>query len=197
MSDTIWDVPAGLPLPDHDPVSGKLNEPGGGFNLGIFADLALQIGGLATQVKRHQDRLERIARSLPSDYQYAVPGIYPASGSLALDLGSPAVGTFWNVRRIIVGGSDITTEPDGVAWVFVQGSNPIAAGANPSIAQAADLTVNALPQRSFYGTHQLVVYPPEHLWVIITSGTAATQYVASMKVEEYDLAAGAGGVIEE
>lgn len=189
-SGTVWDLPPGVPVPGHDPVSGKLDEPPrGGFDFGVFADLALHIGGLTKQVQRQADEWDRRARDIPADYQVADVGAFPASGTLALDLGSPDQGTFWNVRRIVVGGSDITTTPAGVGWVFIQGSAPNQNGANPSIAQVADVTSGTLPQRAFYGVHEMAVTAGEHLWVIIVAGTAGTQYVASAKLEVYDLAA--------
>lgn len=190
MSQTVWDLPPDVATPDHDPVSGKLDEPrGGGLDLGVFADLAFHIGGLTKQVQRQADERDRRANNIPGDYQNAAAASFPASGTLALDLGSPAQGTFWNVRRLIIGGSDITTTPAGTGWVFVQGSAPNQNGANPSIAQAADVTSGTLPQRAFYGVHELTVSAGEHLWVIIVSGTNGTQYVASVKAEAYSLTA--------
>ena len=197
MSQTVWDFDPDIDPGEAQPVSGKLYEQErGGLNLGIFADLALQIGHLASNMKREQDRRDRDAASIPADYQNAAGGVYPASGTLVLNLGSPDLGSFWNVRRIIVGGSDITSTPAGAAWVFVQGSPPNQAGANPSIAQVADIvgqSGNAVPttfpQRSTYATHVLSVDATEYLYVVITGGTAGTQYVASAKLEVYDLSA--------
>ena len=191
MSRTVWDFEEEAGTPDDaGPVSGRLPpDSTSGVGLGIFADLALHIGNLGKQVQRMQDRYDQIAASIPADYQNAAAAAYPASGTLALDLGVPAQGTFWEVRRLIIGGSDITTSPAGTGWVFVQGSQPNAAGTNPSIAQAADQTTGTLPQKAFYGTHELVVNPGEHLWVIITGGTSGVQYVASFKAEVFDLSA--------
>lgn len=187
-SRTIWDYEPDIPAEPYDDVSGKVAGAGGG-GLAVFADLALKIGGLCERIDRQQDDWARLIATIPGDYQNAVAGAFPASGTLALDLGSPAQGTFWNVRRLIIGGADITTTPAGTGWVFVQGSPPNQNGANPSIAQAADITSGALPQKAFYGTHELAVAPGEHLWVIVVGGTNGTQYVASVKAETYSLTA--------
>lgn len=186
MSDTVWDYEPSLGTPDHDPVSGKVHgSPGPSLDLGVFANLAIQLGGLCSRMDRQQADFERRAASIPGDYQNSTQGTFPSSGTLALDLGAPAKGQFWNVRRIVIGGADITTQPAGVGWVFVQGSPPNQSGSNPTVAQAADFTSGTLPQRAFYGTHQLVVGDSEHLWVVIAGGTAGTQYVASVKAETY------------
>lgn len=188
---TVWDVPPELPEPKHDPVDGKIaGSPGGGtLNLGIFADLALQIGSLAARVDRAISAYESSLRKIPGDYQYATTGIYPSTGNLLLDLDTPAQGQFWQVRCLIVGGSDITTTPAGTAWVVVQGSAANTAGSNVNLANVRDFTTETLPQRSFYGTHEVVVLPGEHLYVVITGGTSGTQYTASAKVEVFDVAA--------
>ncbi len=186
---TVWDVEPDQPAPRHDPVSGRLEGGGAGIGLEVFADLAVQLGGMCAQLKRRNDALARQLAALPADYQNAAGGPFPVSGTLALNLGSPDLGTEWEVRRIIIGGADITTTPIGVGWVFVQGSPPNMNGVNPSTAQAADVTAGALPQRAFYGTHELVVDATEYLWVVIVGGTPGTQYVASVKAEVVDLAA--------
>jgi len=159
---------------------------GGGVELGVWADLAVKIGGLCDRMDRQQAYWDRVAASWPGDYQTAAVGVYPSSGTLALDLGGPALGTEWDVRRIVVGGQVITDAPAGVGWVFVQGSPPNAGGATPSVAQAADVTANSLPQRAFYGTHELVAGAGEHVWVVIVGGTAGAAYSASVKAEVFD-----------
>lgn len=187
---SIWEIDPTLGTPPHDPVDGRLNEPpgqGSGFGLGAIAQLAISVGRLCDRIDRQQKRWEQYERSVPADYQNAKALTYStAAGTVnAMSLGRPELGQWWQVRRIIVGGSDITTAPAGTAWVFVQGSNPGASGANPNVAQAADVTTGTFPQRAFYGTHQLVVTQNEHLWIVITGGTNNTQYVASAKYEVF------------
>ena len=190
---TVWDVPPELPTPAHDPVDGKIPDGGGGggptLNLGVFADLALSIGSLASRVDRAIDAYEAGLRKIPGDYQFAQSGVYPSSGNLLLDLGTPAQGQFWQVRCLIVGGSDITTTPAGTAWVVVQGSAANTAGQNVNLANVKDFTSGTFPQRAFYGTHEVIVLPGEHLYVVVTAGTSTTQYTASMKAEVFDTAA--------
>lgn len=186
MSSTVWDFDPSLPAPPHEAVDGKVAS-GSGLNLGIFADLAVSIGHLSKQVQRQQDRLDKLAELIPGDYQNAAAGIYPASGVLSLNLGSPDQGQYWSVRRVVVGGSDITTSPGGVAYMVVMGSPPNQNGSNVNLAQVADISANGLPQKAFYGSHELVVGAGESLYCVITGGTSTTQYVASCKCEVFRL----------
>lgn len=186
---TVWDFDPDLGTPPHGPVDGKVDEPEGrGLDLGVFADLAVHLGGLASSLRREQDRRDQEARSIPADYQVAQAGLYPASGSLLLNLGSPDIGESWQVRRLIIGGADITSTPAGIGWVLVQGSPPNANGANPPISQVADFTSGTLPQKAFYGTHEFYVDATEYVYVVITGGTAGVQYTASLKAEVFELA---------
>lgn len=188
MSMTVWDVPPEMPTPAHDPVDGKIHgDPQGRtLNLGIFADLALQIGSLASRVGKAVDAWEAALRKVPGDYQYAQTAAYPSSGNLVFDLGSPAQGQFWQVRRLIVGGLTIADTPAGVAWVAVQGSAPNQEGTTVNLANVADFTSQTFPQRAFYGTHEVIVLPGEHLYVVISGGTSGTHYSASAKAEVFD-----------
>jgi hypothetical protein len=213
-TDTVWDFDESLPTPAHDPVSGKVEPSGGGgpaatagaaagggitvagLNLSVIGDLAVSLGKLTRAIERQQAALRLRDEATPGDYQYATSGLYPASGLLALNLGSPDQGQYWLIRRIIIGGSDITTAPNGIGWIYVQGQAPNANGANPSVANAADMTTGTLPQRAFYGTHQLVVDETEYLWVIVTGGTVGVQYVANVKAEVYNRASMRGAYAE-
>jgi hypothetical protein len=204
VSQSVWDLDESLSTPPHHPVSGKIEgDHGGGpvatggaaaggglsiggLNLGVIADLAVSLGTLAASIQRQQAAIDREARAIPGDYQFAASGVYPASGNLVLNLGSPDQGQYWLVRRIVVGGSDITTTPAGIGWVFVQGSPPNQNGANPPTASVADFTTGTFPQKAFYGTHQLVADETEFVYVVITAGTPGTLYVASLKAETYD-----------
>lgn len=203
-SGTVWDAPEWVATPPPEPVTGRVDPPhsggaapeGAGLNFGVFAELAVRLGSLASKMDASMREWDRHTRSQPGDHQTARAGAYPSSGNLLLDLGHPDEGLYWQVRRLVVGGSDITTQPNGTAWVVVQGSPPNAAGSNVNLAQVADFTTEQFPQRAFYGTHQLVVDATEHLYVVITGGSSGTVYVASAKYEVFDLSQSATVDIE-
>lgn len=186
--DTVWDLEPDVGTPAHDPVDGKIqeNHGGGGVSLGIFADLAFSIGNLVQRIDRQQELFDRAVKRIPADYPISAAGVYPSSGNLLLSLGSPDLGQLWVLRRLIIGGSDITTTPAGTGWLFVSGSPPNQNGANSPTSQLVDFTSGTLPQKAFYGTHEVVVDATQYVYVVVTSGTNGTQYVATGMVEVFD-----------
>ena len=65
---------------------------------------------------------------------------------------------------------------------MVQSQSPTA---TTPLASVMDWTKAALPQGAFYGTHELIVPQNEHLYILITGGTNAVQYTASVAVENF------------
>lgn len=107
-----------------------------------------------------------------------------------IDLGSPASGKWWQVRNLVVGGTDITTAPNGVAWVLVTTSSMMQA--NPPLFTVRDCSTSRFPTSTTlppyintYGTHELVILDDQHLIIFITGGAAGTQYSASAMIESF------------
>ena len=150
------------------------------------AELELELGPLHVAIGNLSDEVKELRQRLAfmqDDLLLTGTGTCPnPSATFAIDLGHPMAGKWWQVRQMIVGGSDITTTPAGIGWVVVQAENP---SANPPLFNVRDFTSGTLPQRAFYGTHELVVQQNEHLWVVITAGTAGTQYAVSAMVENF------------
>ncbi len=166
-----------------------------GFDFSFFAGIGASLGSLADSLQRQQDRRDRLAGCAPQDYNPVVQGTLTttttASTSLVLDLGSVPEGRVWQVRRIVIGGPKATDTPPGKALVVAQGAAPTPA-AIPTINVLDSFPSFALgAQGSTYGTHQLFLVAPEHLWVavIVPEGTAAPyQWVVSARIEDFDAA---------
>lgn len=141
--------------------------------------LHIAIGNLSEEVKELKKRLTQLQVDMPVSYVGTCP---TPSATFAMDLGGPNEGRWWQVRSIVIGGSDITQTPTGVGWVVVMNSAP---SANPPLFATRDWTKAALPQVAFYGSHELIVEPQEELWVVITGGTAGVQYTANAMVEAF------------
>lgn len=124
---------------------------------------------------------------IQDDLVVAGTGTCPTpTASFVFDLGHPSAGFFWQVREIVIGGVDLSQTPAGVGWVVVQATTPEEYGSTaPPITAVRDWTKAALPQNAFYGTHELVVNQMEHLFVVITGGTAGVEYVAVAAVENF------------
>lgn len=147
-----------------------------------IGSLHLAIGNLADEVKELRKRQPFIQ----DDIVVTQTGICPTpTATFAIDLGHPMAGKWWQIRNITVGGDTILTAAAGIAWVCVMVPNPDAGSANVPTFALRDFTAGALPQVAFYGTHELVATGDEHLYVVITGGTAGQQYVANACVESF------------
>jgi hypothetical protein len=143
---------------------------------------------LAALLGRHAEVMDRatgvIQRALmePVQADRADARLYPASGDLVLELGGPEQGMRWDVLTMIVGGVTWATAAAGTALLVKSGQRPISAAA-VGLSAIRD-TANPLPLPAGYGKGQIVLRNPEKLYIIITGGTAAQQYVAACSIEE-------------
>jgi hypothetical protein len=152
----------------------------GAKSLDVLLSIGASIGTLADTLT--QDRADRAARERPpGDNQIFKAGIAPSSGNLILDLGGVPLGQVWQVRRLIIGGVDVTTTAAGKAYTFSQGGPPSDLALTDCVGIYA-----ALPAIEKFGTHQLFLLPSEHLWVVVAGGSSGQQYAASARVEAWD-----------
>jgi hypothetical protein len=148
----------------------------GGVELGPFSLRAL--AGIGASLDAMSKKLDRLRR-LEEEYQFGAievnlreAGVSAASGSLILGLRGPAYGRMWEVKRLTVGGALWTSTVGGTAIVAV---SPAAGQLTPALTDVADQAAS-LPSVAYYSTRQLTVRHPNHLFVVILSPTASTQY---------------------
>ena len=148
-----------------------------GFDIRAAFGLALKIGDQLTASLEQQKRLWRkLNADTPIMHRPAVSGVCPTpTASFVLDLGTPSHGTFWEVRKVVIGGSDVTTTAAGSAGLYLSGA-PSVNGAG--LSNVEDYAA-ALPNVGYYGTGALYVKPNEHLFVVIYGGTAGQTYIAN------------------
>lgn len=126
---------------------------------------------------------ERIARQReqPLRAPLARAGTIPAAGPLVLDLGQPAMGRRWDVKNVsVTDAADVTTAVTGKAWVYV--GQPGAYGP-----PAFRWELATLPAAETFSSEQLGVIPPDHLFVVVTGGTAAQIVLARAEALDYPL----------
>lgn len=145
-------------------------------------DLAAQVGNLAQQVQRQQDRLDELARNTPGDPTLTAAAISAASGALSIRIGGPQLGRVWQIRRLMVGGTQVTSTVAGTVYVFRAPNDP---SNDLATANLIDIASLPMPQPAFYGTHQAILHHGDHVWFYINNPTATTQYVVSMQVEDW------------
>ena len=160
--------------------------PDEGVKLDAIVGLTMKVGNLADglESQRRRERQHRQAL-IPTDWPIVAVGNFPASGNLALDLGSPPQGTVWLLRRLYVGGQVRSDTAAGSADLYVTAQAPLAIAVNEPAGNIAD-TALSLPSQAFYSNRQVPVHPPERLVVVVKGGTASQIYMASGIVESYN-----------
>jgi hypothetical protein len=97
---------------------------------------------------------------------------------LLLVLGSPDLGTYWEVTQTAFGGLDYTTTAAGGVGLYV--------AAMPTMASASMMNLEdfwaAMPNATNYGTRQLVVNDNEYLMATINGGTNGQTYIGRASV---------------
>jgi hypothetical protein len=189
---TQWPEP-----PDDDTKSaGPLDDIKSGLK--IWADVGVTLGKSIDEHNKKMDRwLRQLERNTPIDYAAAASGVYPASGYLVLNFGTPDQGTYWEVASCAVGGTDQNVTAAGSAGLYVSAFSPIATNSGAVTTNPAGITALAdqaktLPNVAFYGTRQLLVNDQEYLFLVIFGGTAAQTYGANAQVTVYNAASAKG-----
>lgn len=168
--------------------------PGG---IKAFFDLGLQIG---KKFDAHTDALQRLLKRLerntPVDYTCIASGTVPAAGNLVLNLGSPDIGTYWEVESCAVGGTDQNVTAAGAAGLYTSGLVPTTGSTvTPGMTSMRD-QAKTFPNVAFYGGRELLVKPEEYLYLVVFGGTVGQVYAANARVTVYNIAAGGGGPVE-
>lgn len=182
---------ADYPLADDAPEPSPLDRLQKG--LAAWLSVGVTLGDqLEKQTDAYNRLMDRLQRNTPVDYGAAASGVYPASGVLALNFGTPDQGTRWEVTNVVVGGTDLNVTVAGSVGLYVAGlvpsNNQQAAG---GITNAADYGT-PLPNVAFYGTRQLVVNDQEYLFAIVFGGTPGTLYGGNMSATVFNIAAAQG-----
>lgn len=168
-----------------------MSEDGEGAGLEIkgMVGLSVAIGDLAGEMRHHrlseerrrQAHIESQPRTVSVNRDFVIPA---GATTGAWAVGSPERGYVWLLRRLWIGGNQITATPSGAAFVFVRPNSPVGdLGPANLVAQ----TAQALPQIAYWSNKQVAVMERERIWVYLTGATAGTQYVASGAVEQYTI----------
>ena len=159
--------------------------------LKVWADLGITLGG---QVEAHmaltRSLLQRLDSNTPVDYSCVASGVYPSSGYLTLQLGSPDQGTYWEVQSVAAGGTDQNVSALGTAGLYVSAGFT---GTSPGMGNLID-QATSLPNVGFYGGRQCWVGDQENLILCIYGGTAGQTYVANAQVAVFNVASARGKV---
>ncbi len=106
---------------------------------------------------------------------------------LVLDLGGPSSGRFWDVLTITVGGTRWSDVRAGTALVVVSSTPPQNAAGTP-LGFVID-EYAALPKAVTGYGRSIRVNFPDHLFLVIATPTASSEYDALATVEQYETGA--------
>lgn len=159
----------------------------------LSADLCLGLGQLSESLDKHRKSLRWAAAHVtPVFGRGMASGPVPATGPLVLYLGGPDLGHFWYVRQIAVGGLTPQTVAPGRADVYVSASGYSQSGYGQAnfatevgLQDWRDQAVS-LPLIGAYSRGELPLRLNEHLFVVISNGTVAQNYVATVQYEDFE-----------
>lgn len=144
--------------------------------LKVWADVGVQLGKSVDANTKAIERQSALQRNTPFIYQTVANGTYK-SGTLVLDLGTPDMGTYWEVESVTVGGTDLSVTAAGSAGIYITASYNTVGGLTNAMDYAA-----YLPNVGFYGSRKLYVKEQEHILIGIWGGTANQVYAATCRV---------------
>lgn len=128
----------------------------------------------------------RQARALPIMATLTKGADIPAAGFVTIDFGAPAMGRRWTVKNLAVApaaGVVSGTLAGSANWYV---GNPATFGPG----EWAAPTMTTLPAFQTFGADQLVVTPTNHLFVVVTGGTAGQSALARASILEYPIYSG-------
>lgn len=148
-----------------------------GFDVEASFKLSAALDKNTDTMRRFADTwIEQAAVLTPFQSRITAADSSASSGNLTLDLGGPTQGWIWELRNLVVGGVLPTTAVNGSIDVYVSG-----AGKSQQPASTLDWIDHAstVPRWGFYGAGDVYIRYPENLYVVITSPTASTVYMAA------------------
>lgn len=167
-----------------------------GFSVSAAVEVVLGIGksidGMTGQIGGLLRYLRKAAPILDSRGADAVQP--DNTDPLLLDIGVPVQGTWWDVRKVVIGGNDIAAfsddawsvnAPDGFAGLYVSGALPESALLNPGNMNNLGDWAASFPAVAYYPKESLQVRPQEHLYVVIYGGAVGQQYIANANISIY------------
>jgi len=169
--------------------------------LKLWVNVGAELGkSIEKQAAANEKLWRRLQWATPIITRQQASGVFPSSGNLVLNLGSPDTGTRWTVHSFAVGGTDINVSATGKFGLYINGYVNEQQGFSPGMGSLVDgAEWGATPDMPFtnqYGSDQLIVNDSESIYVVIFGGTAGQQYVANLSASVTNLAASLGNVTD-
>ena len=167
--------------------------------LKVWAKVGVQLG---EQVKKQAETNEKLWRRLqwgtPVITRQVASGVFPSTGNLVIQLGSPDNGTRWTIHSFAVGGVDISTTATGKFGLYISGY--VNSGYSPGMGALVDGAewgaTPDMPYTNQYGSDQIIVNDSENIYVVIFGGTPGQTYMANICATVTNIAAALGNVTD-
>ena len=175
------------------------NENATATGINLFANISLELGNKIDKLAQAQQRLANALQvDTPVVYRFVQSAVYPASGYLMLNMGGPDVGTYWNMRSVAIGGTDVSVTAAGKVGIYVSGY--VNATTSPGLGALVDGAEwgqqDQMPYTNQYSNEQVRLNNGENLSVGIFGGTPGQTYVANIAVMVYPTGAAKGNTIQ-
>ena len=122
--------------------------------------------------------------SFPQRREASASGTADGTNPVVLDLGAPASGNQWDVRRVIVvdGGNPTTAHTTGITVFVVTPHGGAQNLFQPS--EIADVTACGIPAAASWSRGTIVLMPLERIELWIYGLSASTKVIGTMQAEE-------------
>jgi len=157
--------------------------------------LKTSIDLLCHEMKNVREALARRSETAPIAADFQASGVGPASGILMLDLGGPAQGYVWELRRasFFEGDLPLTTPASGRGWVFsgtwmgytASGTAGALAAQINGMQYIDDTQTLTFPVSRFYAGAASAIKYPEHYIALISPNTTGLLYAVSGSAAQY------------
>jgi len=162
----------------------------------VWAKVGVELGDAIRKQNATNEALwRRLQFATPVKTTQVASGTFPSSGNLVLNLGSPDLGSYWNIRSFAIGGTDVNVTAAGKFGLYISGFT--APGFSPGLAQMIDGGgtyggADQMPYSENYGNDSFRVTDSESIYAVIFGGTAGQVYVANLSALVYNTAAALG-----
>jgi hypothetical protein len=167
----------------------------------IWAKVGVELGETMKKQQATNDELwRRLQFATPVRSWQVQSGVFPASGNLLLNFGTPDSGTYWNIRSFAIGGQDVNITATGKFGLYVSGYAN--AAVSPGMGALIDGGgtyggADTMPYSENYGNDSFRVNDQESVFVIIFGGTPGQVYTANLGALVYNSAAALGNSINQ
>jgi len=167
----------------------------------VWAKVGVELGDTIKNQQKINDELwRRLQFATPVRSWQVQSGVYPSSGNLLLNFGTPDSGTYWNIRSFAIGGTDVNVTAAGKFGLYVSGY--VNTSNSPGMGAMIDGGgtyggADTMPYSENYGNDSFRVNDQESVFAIIYGGTVGQVYTANMGALVYNSAAALGNSINQ